>query len=163
MERQLEYVRRLLVAIAGVALLVMAVAGAVDVIAPQLFNVSVPWVYEFIALLTVWVTWLPMGEVQAAKRHIVIGVFLSWLPESPRRVLKRVLPSLAGVAVGVLIILASAAESWKSVQILETMGTTDFPVYPSRVAFFVGAVVLMLSSLIRLLARRDDEADGAGS
>jgi len=155
--------------LSGVALLMMMVMGAADVIGTNLDMVGlqsrpIPAAFEFMATMMVVTVFLATALGQARRNHIRVEVLVNMLPPAGQRILAALRHLLSAVMWGLI-----AWYGWKSglhsVSVGEyAPGLINFPVWPARVVLGFGATVMTVQCVFDLLAvfsRRFDATDMA--
>ena len=138
--------------LAGGAVLVMAIAGAADVLGTWLLGQPLPGAYELTQALLVAAVMLPLALAQQQGRHIRVTMLLDRLPERFRHG--------ADVFNALLTLLLFGLIAWfgwsmgiKSTLIGEfTSGLIPFPVWPAKLALAAGASLMALQSLLDAFA-----------
>ena len=153
----------------GVALLLMMVMGAADVVGTNLDLIGItsqpiPAAFEFMAAMMVVTVFLATSLSQARRNHIRVEVLVRLLPPRGQRVMD-VLQHLLSAGMWGLI----AFYGWKSglhaVSVGEyATGLINFPLWPARLVLGVGATLMTVQCVFDLLAvfdRRFDASDMA--
>lgn len=149
MERQgfLYRLDRLAATLAGIALLLMMLVGAIDVISSNLLHAPVAGTYEITETLMVASAFLAMAFAQARGAHIRVDLLTCRLPTRARAVTDLASQLLsAGLFVGI------AWYGWDSaihsIRVGEfSAGSLPLPLWPSRVALAAGASLMVVQSL----------------
>jgi TRAP-type C4-dicarboxylate transport system permease small subunit len=145
-------------AIASLAVLVMALAGGIDVISATTLDRPIPGVYEATELLMVALTVLAMSSLQARRRNIAVDVISVRLPLAAQRSIS-LLSNLLGLIFFGLIAWQGWLLAWESARVQEyAQGGVQIPVFPSKIAFAIGMTLLVLEYMKDLLAWKNEAA-----
>lgn len=147
--------------ICALALAVMMLVGAADIIMGVMFNMYLPFKVELSGLLFAVVIFLSQPLVTAREEHVVVDVFSSKLT-SHWKLISRVIAKLTAIVVLALLAFASwglFVSSWeideKSIDFLQ------IPIYPVKFLVFVGfslAAIISVIQLFRLFLRPQDDS-----
>jgi len=153
--------------LSGLALLLMMVAGAADVIGTNLDLVGlpskpIPATFEFMATMMVVTVFLAAALGQARRNHIRVEVLAKMLPPAGQRLLNMLQHTLS-VGMWTLIAWYGWQSGMHSVAVGEyAPGLINFPVWPARLVLGFGATLMALQCVFDLLAvfdRRFDATD----
>jgi TRAP-type C4-dicarboxylate transport system permease small subunit len=150
-------VNRLCAILSGVAMLLMMVAGAADVIMTNLDLVGlpsrpIPGVHEFIAAMMVFSVFLAVALAQARRAHIQVDLFTRLMPRAMQAAL-RMLHNTLGMIVFGLIAWFSWKTAWHSLATGEfSAGLYDFPLWPARIALAFGATLMSVQYVFDLIS-----------
>lgn len=143
--------------LSGIALLMMMVAGAVDVIGTNLDIVGlssqpVPAAFEFMATMMVVSVFLSISLGQARRTHIRVEIIVNILPRWAQMVANLIRHGLSAA-----FFLASAwfgiASAIHSFGVGEyTPGIINFPVWPARFFLAVGASLMTVQCIFDFLS-----------
>ena len=143
--------------LSGIALLLMMVAGAADVIGTNLDLIGldsrpVPAAFEFMATMMVVTVFLATALGQARRNHIRVEVLTNMLPPGLRRASTFLQHALSALFWGLV-----AWYGWKSgfhsVAVGEyAPGLINFPVWPARLVLGFGASLMLIQCLFDILA-----------
>ena len=138
--------------LSGVALLLMMVAGASDVISTNLDIIGlpsspIPAVFEFMATMMVVTVFLGTPLGQARRNHIRVEVIVNRLPPGGRKFMELVQHSLSALMWGLI-----AWYGWKSGFHATAVGEfapglVNFPVWPARLILGLGASLMTVQCL----------------
>ena len=141
-------------AIAGLAVLAMALLGGSDVVGSAVFDQPIPGVYEATELLMVVITVLAMSSLQAKRRNIAVDIISRRLPFPSQRAIL-LASNLIGLVLFGLIAWQGWLVAWEAVKVREyAQGAVQIPVYPAKVLFALGMSLLVLQFLRDVLAWR---------
>ena len=153
--------------LSGIALLLMMVAGAADVIGTNLDLVGIPSqpipaTFEFMATMMVVTVFLATALGQARRNHIRVEVLVNMLPPAGQRVMD-VLQHILSTGMWALIAWFGWKSGLHSVAVGEyAPGLINFPVWPARLVLGFGATLMTVQCVFDLLAvfdRRFDASD----
>lgn len=153
--------------LSGIALLLMMVAGAADVIGTNLDLVGIPSqpipaTFEFMATMMVVTVFLAAALGQARRNHIRVEVLVNMLPPAGQRAMN-VLQHILSAGMWALIAWYGWKSGLHSVAVGEyAPGLINFPVWPARLVLGFGATLMALQCVFDLLAvfdRRFDASD----
>ncbi len=143
--------------LSGIALLMMMVMGAADVIGTNLDLVGIqsrpiPAAFEFMATMMVVTVFLATSLGQARRNHIRVEVLVNRLPPAGRKFFELLQHLLSAGMWGLI-----AWYGWKagvhSVSVGEyAPGLIKFPVWPARLILGFGATLMTVQCLFDLLA-----------
>jgi len=157
--RLLRHVRRGAALIAGVSMLLMMLAGALDVIGTNVFAKPIPAAFEFMASLMVVVVFFSVALAQAQRAHVRVAIATERMPPRLRSVAEG-FQFLCNFAFFVLIAWFGWKSGLRSFEVGEyASGAVNWPTFPARSALAIGASVMALQCLYDLIAhvlgRRD--------
>ncbi len=142
--------------LSGIALLLMMIAGAADVIGSNLDLVGlrafpIPAVFEFMATLMVVNVFLAMSLGQARRSHIRVEVLVNRLPKRLRNV-----SDLIQYGLSALLFLLIAWFAWPaavhSFSVGEyAPGLINFPVWPARFILAFGVTLMSVQCVFDVL------------
>jgi TRAP-type C4-dicarboxylate transport system permease small subunit len=150
--RVLRQVRRSAAIAAGVAMLLMMLMGALDVIGTNVFARPIPAAFEFMATMMVVVIFFSIGLAQAQRAHIRVAVVTERFPRRLRWVTDG-LQFLCSLIFFLLIAWFGWKSSLRSFEVGEYVaGAVNWPTYPARFALAIGATVMALQCLYDLIS-----------
>lgn len=143
--------------LSGVALLLMMVVGALDVLGTNLDIIGVPSfpipaAFEFMATMMVVSVFLAMSLGQARRTHIRVEVLVDKLPRPLRKLADIV---RHGLSMGFFMCIAyfGALSAWHSFGVGEyAPGIINFPIWPARLFLAFGASLISLQCALDLLS-----------
>jgi TRAP-type C4-dicarboxylate transport system permease small subunit len=150
-------VNRYCAVLSGMAMLLMMVAGAADVITTNLDLVGlasrpIPGVHEFVATMMVFSVFLALALAQARRAHIQVDLFTRVMPRPARAALAMLQSALAIVVFG-LMAWFSWKTAWHALLTGEfAAGLLDFPLWPARVALAFGVTLLLVQFFFDLVS-----------
>ena len=143
--------------LSGVALLLMMLAGAADVIGTNLDIIGlqsrpIPAAFEFIATMMVVTVFLATALGQSRRNHIRVGVITNMLPRALQRITSFVQHAFSAAFWGLI-----AWYGWKSglhsVSVGEyATGLINFPIWPARLVLGFGAMLMFVQCLFDILS-----------
>ncbi len=145
--------------LAGIAILIMMIIGAADVIGLLFFAYPMPGAFEFTESLLVATVFLALALAQARRQHVRVEIFLNLMPHGLRRGVEMI-GHLFTAGIFAIICWVSWLVALGSIQIGEfSSGIIQFPVWPARTALALGATLMTLQALADMaiaagLARR---------
>ena len=143
--------------LSGVALLLMMLAGAADVIGTNLDIIGlqsrpIPAAFEFMATMMVVTVFLATALGQSRRNHIRVGVITNMLPRGLQRTTSFVQHAFSAAFWGLI-----AWYGWKSglhsVSVGEyATGLINFPIWPARLVLGFGALLMFVQCLFDILS-----------
>ena len=143
--------------LSGIAMLLMMMAGAADIVTSNLDKVAlpstpIPAVFEFMATMMVVVVFLGIPLAQARRNHIRVELVVGLLPASARKVLE-IVQHLLSTALFALIAWFAWQAALHSFRISEfAAGLLNYPIWPARVALGFGASLMTLQCVLDFVA-----------
>jgi len=136
--------------LAGLALFLMMLVGAANVIGTKLFGIPVPGTYELTEALMVASAFLAMALAHADKAHIRVELLVNRL--GPRgRALADAFTELCTAAFFTGIAWFGWSAAIHSLRVGEfSSGSLPMPLWPARMALAVGATLMIVQSLAHL-------------
>ncbi len=148
MVKILDWIDRIVVAIAIVALVTMMLLTTVSVIGRYFFSAPIPDDLVMSEFLMIFVVFLPFAAVQAAREHVFVTIFTEWMPDSQKVVMETI-----GVVLGFFIFsLISAAVftdfygAWEVGAYMD--GPLELPEAPIRFVAFFGLALFSVRLLV---------------
>ena len=150
--------------VSGMALLLMMVAGAADVVGTNLDLIGltskpIPAAFEFMATMMVVTVFLATSLGQARRNHISVEVITRLMPKRQACFASMIQFSLSAVFWGLI-----AWYGWQSgihsVAVGEyATGLINFPIWPARLVLGFGASMMLLQCIFDLLSIFDERFD----
>ena len=161
LDRAVVWLTRALVLMASVLLMMLAIVGTLDVATGNLFDRPLPAATEFASALLPITVFAAMAFAQQRGAHIEVDLFAAFF--SPR--VKRAARLLA-LFVGLLVFAGLSHGAWvlaiESIALDErAVAAIQFPVWPSKLGFAVGATVCLLE-ILRQIVRQIVGLDNSG-
>jgi TRAP-type C4-dicarboxylate transport system permease small subunit len=142
--------------IASLALAVMMLIGAADVIFENTLNQPIPGTLEATEALMVIVVFLALARTQQRRGHIRVDLVTGRMGPEKRRWARRLGHGLSAVFYGLLAI-EGTRYAWRSISVREYVsGLFPFPVYPAKTVMAIGLAVMAFQCLRQMIASRDD-------
>jgi TRAP-type C4-dicarboxylate transport system permease small subunit len=130
--------------IGAIALTIMASVLGCGIVSRYVFGKPIPGVYDIVQLLLVWVVFLSLSYTEKEKRHIRVEIILRRLSHR-RRIYFDVASAILGGVFCALMSWQSAQMAWSSILNREYWpGLLRVPIYPSKIALFVGITILAI-------------------
>jgi TRAP-type C4-dicarboxylate transport system permease small subunit len=140
-----------MVAIAVLALVTMVVMVCVSVTGRYLFAAPIPDDLVFSEFLMVFIVFLPLSAVQAAREHVFVTIFTEWLPNR-----RKVILETFGVFVGMIafFIVAVAVgddflDSWEYQSYVD--GPLELKEWPPKLVVFLGVALFTVRLAVDLV------------
>lgn len=157
----LRWVRRAAALVAGCAMLLMMLAGALDVIGTNFLAKPIPAAFEFMATLMVVVVFFSLALAQAQRAHIRVSIVTDRLPRRLQWVTDS-LQFLCNLVFFTLIAWFGWKSGLRSFDVGEyASGAINWPTYPARFALAIGASLMALQCLYDLISHMLGRRDSA--
>jgi TRAP-type C4-dicarboxylate transport system permease small subunit len=146
--------------IAGLAIFLMTILGALDVIFMALFKVPIYSTVEMTETLMVFVVYLGLGTVHEKRGHISTDLIYVRLPKKVKDVID--------VFIMLMMTLTFALLTWtcwiaflKSFKVKEySVGIVRFPIYPTRFFLATGVTIALIWCIVDLIIPRKEKPAG---
>ncbi len=157
--------------LSGIALLLMMVVGALDVIGTNLDMIGissapVPAAFEFMATMMVVCVFLAVSLAQARRTHIRVEVLVNHLPH-PLQKLADLFRHLICMGFFMSIAWFGALSAIHSFNVGEyAPGIINFPIWPARFFLAFGAALISIQCMIDfigVLSKRFDSGNHPGA
>ena len=142
--------------LAGIAILLMMLAGAADVFGTNLDVVGlksrpIPATFEFMGAMMVVTVFLAVSYAQHERRHIRVELVVRRLPEFWRKLSDVLQFGLATILFGLIARFGwlSALHSFNVGEY--STGLINFPLWPARFALAIGVTLMTIQCLFDLL------------
>lgn len=154
----------LLAFLSGIAMLLMMIAGSLDIIGTNMFGWPVPAAFEFMATMMVVVVFFALSLAQARKAHLRVEVIYNLMPAMVQYVLDILQYAVTAAFFGLIAYFGWKAAALGFSQGEYASGIVNFPIWPARFALAFGASMMTLQCLIDLIGhilgwQVDDSAD----
>lgn len=151
LRRAIDALETAICTIGALALAIMAFALGVAIISRYVFDRPIPGVYDIVQLSMIWVVFLSLAYTQRMGHHIQIELITSRV--SPRaRTIMRLATHLVCFLFFLIMSWQTGLAAWESFQIGEYWpGLLRTPIYPSKMALFVGVALLTLRFLLDIM------------
>jgi TRAP-type C4-dicarboxylate transport system permease small subunit len=144
LDRLIQSLARLALNVAACLVIALAVLGTADVLATNLLLTPVPGAVELSRALLAGVIFLALANAQRTHAHVKVDILAERLPPHWQRYL-RTLGLGLGVVVFALLTWGTGSDALESTQIGEVdLGYFAFPVYPAKIAAFLGCLISLL-------------------
>ncbi|MBW3098315.1 TRAP transporter small permease [Pseudohoeflea coraliihabitans] len=149
---QLGRLNRIFAMLSGLALLLMMLLGAFDVIGSSMLNAPLPGAFEATETLMVIAVFLALGLSQQRRAHISVEVLVGLMPT--------ILQRFSAIFSALLCALFFGLVAWFgwTIAIKSTLagefssGLINFPVWPAKIALALGASLMTLQCLFDVVA-----------
>lgn len=150
--------------ISGISMLLMMIAGAVDIIGTNVFAWPVPATFEFMATMMVVVVFFALSLAQARKAHLRVEVLYRRMPRVLQFLADVIQYSLTIAFFGLLAYFGWKAAALGFVQGEYASGIVNFPIWPARFAMAIGATLMTLQCVVDMVGlflgwQTDDSGD----
>ena len=150
--RALRWLRRGAALVAGLAMMIMMLTGALDMIGTNVFLKPIPAAFEFMATAMVIVIFFSIALAQANRAHIRVEILTARLPR-PLRWVTDVLQYSLSLAFFLFIAWFGWKAGFRSFEVGEyASGLVNWPIYPARFALALGASLMALQCLYDLVS-----------
>ncbi|MDP6568025.1 MAG: TRAP transporter small permease [Alphaproteobacteria bacterium] len=158
--RILDLIDRVVLVIAILALVTMMLLTTVSVIGRYLFSAPIPDDLVMSEFLMVFVVFLPLSVVQAAREHVFVTIFSDWAPNKAKVVMETI-----GVIVGFVIFTIITTAVWTDFQQAWEVGAyvdgpLELPESPARFVVFFGLALFSVRLLVDAITTLKALADG---
>ena len=149
--------------IAAVFIALLAAIGAADIFGTALFASPVAGALELSEAGLVIIVFMGLAHAQRGRAHVTVDILTARFTGLARDLSLGLALAAAAAFFGFLA-WRSGIAAWESVQIDErSMGASAFPLWPGKIAMWLGCFVAMLESLrqlVHLLLGRPDPEGG---
>jgi TRAP-type C4-dicarboxylate transport system permease small subunit len=130
--------------ISAALILVVGIAGAIDVFTTNVIGKPIPIVSEMSADALAVIIFMAIGYAQHRREHVAVDILTARLPNVIRKILEllAVFVSLAFVGIVAWQAVDLAGESLSVRE--SAMALISYPVFPFKIAFLVGLVIAVL-------------------
>ncbi len=147
----LSAANKMAVAAAALVTLAMAVIGTVDVLTTNVFQRAVPGAVELSEAGLVLLVFLGIAVASRNRDHITVDIVINRLPLRARQICKAF-----GLFMTSLFFVLWTQQLWylaaKSLSISErSAGLFPFPLYPVKIAAFIGMILASIEMIRRFL------------
>ena len=152
--------------LSGIAMLLMMVAGSLDIIGTNVFAAPVPAAFEFITTMMVVVVFFALALAQARKSHLRVEIIYNRLPVPIQIVLDLLQYALTTIFFGLIAYFGWKSAALGFAQGEYASGIVNFPVWPARFALAIGASLMTMQCMIDFIGvlmgwQIDDSADSS--
>lgn len=150
MEKFVTGIARVLAVLAALSTVTLMLAIAVDVVARNVFNQSIPGMIELSETSLVFAVFLGLALAGANNEHVKVTLFTDRLGPKTAHRLRFVAWALSSVTL-VWLIYATALRAAHAVAEGESrMGLMSWPLWPARLAIPVGLAALLLIAIVNV-------------
>ncbi len=143
-----DWIDRVLVVVAEAALIVMMLLTTISVIGRYFFNAPIPDDLVMSEFLMVFVVFLPLSAVQAAREHVFVTIFTDWMSNRAKVVLETI-GVVIGFCIFTIIAIATFTDFFAAWSVgAYTEGSLELPEAPPRFVLFFGLAVFSLRLLV---------------
>lgn len=132
--------------LAGVALLVLILAGGLQVLFRYVFHVPIAWAEELIIFCSIWSVYLGASAATNEGKHIMVGIIVDNLPPKPKFFI-----SLISQCLWLLCSAGLVITGWMSAYSVFLRGAKTvggkFPYWVAMIAVVVGMALMSLRVL----------------
>jgi len=144
----LQWIERISVVIAVAALVVMTIMICVSVIGRYLFAAPIPVDLVFSEFLMVFIVFLPLASVQAAREHVFVTLFTEWMPNR-RKVIFETFGVIIGLIAFIIVGTAVFSDFRESVEYGSYVdGPLELQEWPAKFAVFFGIALFTVRLLV---------------
>jgi len=162
---------RALALVSGIAMMLMMIAGTLDILGTNVLAWPIPATFEFMATMMVVVVFFALSLAQARKAHIRVEIVYERLPRGLQKVSDAFQYALSAIFFGLIAWFGWKAANQGFLVGEYASGIVNFPIWPARYAMAAGATLMTVQCLVDLAGvlfgwSTDDSADsnlGTGS
>jgi TRAP-type C4-dicarboxylate transport system permease small subunit len=147
----LRWIDLVTVVIATSALVVMVLLVCTSVIGRYLFAMPIPDDLVFSEYLMIFIVFLPLSSVQAAREHVFVTIFTEWMPNR-----KKVILETFGVFVGLIAfsivgvaVFDDLADAWEFQSYVD--GPLELLEWPPKFVLVFGIALFTVRLLVDLI------------
>jgi TRAP-type C4-dicarboxylate transport system permease small subunit len=134
-------------AFAAVFIALLAVIGTADSIGTQIFNAPVPSALEISQAGLVVVVFMGLAYAQRRRAHVAVDIFTGRF-EGKMKMAFTGLALIAAITFFSFVAWRSGISALASIAVDErSWGLTRFPIWPSKIALFIGCIIAGLESI----------------
>jgi TRAP-type C4-dicarboxylate transport system permease small subunit len=139
---------RVLVATSVAALVILMLQVCVSVIGRYFFNAPIPDDLVISEFLMVFIVFLPLASVQAAREHVFVTIFTQWLPNRVKAALDTFGIFIGAVAFSIIAVatFADFKHAWDYGSYVE--GLWQLVDWPAKFAVFAGIAVFAVRLVV---------------
>lgn len=137
--------------LSGVAMMMMMIAGSMDIIGTNVFALPVPAAFEFMATMMVVVVFFAMPLAQARRAHIRVEVIYNYMPGFLQYIMDIIQYGLTCIFFGLIAFFGWKAAALGFAQGEYASGIINFPIWPARFALAIGTSLMALQCAIDLV------------
>lgn len=137
--------------ISGLSMLLMMIAGALDIIGTNVFAWPVPATFEFMTTMMVVVVFFALSLAQARKAHLRVEVVYRRMPRFLQFAVDVIQYAMTTAFFGLIAYYGWLAAGLGFAQGEYASGIVNFPIWPARFAMAIGATLMTVQCLIDLV------------
>jgi TRAP-type C4-dicarboxylate transport system permease small subunit len=147
----LEKLNLACIGIAAASVIIISVAGGLDVLTTTLLHMPIPAVYESTETLLVMTIFLSLGYLQLKDQNIAVDILSRRMGHRGKKLQSAVVQIISLVFFSILTwqALHMFIESWKIREY--SIGLVAFPIYPSKLAVVIGAGITAITSIYKFI------------
>ncbi|MBT3533248.1 MAG: TRAP transporter small permease [Rhodospirillaceae bacterium] len=147
----MSWIDRISVVIATTALVSLMLLVCISVLGRYLFAMPIPDDLVFSEYLMIFIVFLPLSSVQAAREHVFVTIFTEWLPNR-----KKVIFETFGVFVGLIAffivtvaVYDDFADAWEFQSYVD--GPLELLEWPPKIVLVFGVALFTVRLLVDLI------------
>ncbi|GAB4294580.1 MAG: hypothetical protein Kow0058_12490 [Roseovarius sp.] len=137
--------------ISGIAMLLMMLVGALDIIGTNLLARPVPAAFEFISSMMVVVVFCALSLAQARKAHLRVEIFHYRMPRRLRRAADVFQYALTTLFFGLIAYYGWLSALLSHAQGEFASGIANYPVWPTRFVLALGTSLMTAQCAVDLI------------
>jgi len=151
LDKILRSITRGTVSIAAVVALIVALIGTIDVVTTRVLAQAIPGAFELSEAGLVLMVFLGMAIVTREESHIKVDILVNRMPERLQRICTVFGLILTTAFLGMMTwqMWSLALKSWRISEM--ATGLLPFPIYPVKMAAFLGLATATIEALRRLI------------
>jgi TRAP-type C4-dicarboxylate transport system permease small subunit len=144
----LQWFDRMMVVISVTALVVLTAEVCVSVIGRYLFSAPIPDDLVISEFLMVFIVFLPLSSIQAAREHVFVTIFTEWMPNNIKAMLETfgVFIGLIGFSIIAVATYADFKHAWDYGSYVT--GLWELVEWPAKFAVFAGIALFAVRLLV---------------
>jgi len=152
-KRLIDRLSSVLLVLGGIAMAVMMVNVAVDIVTRNLLRITVPGTLELVSYYyMVAVVFLPLAFVQRSRGHVMIELFTLWLPRRVNAFIDAIVYLLGAIGLGLFTYAAFGKAIYMTGVNEMQFGVIDVVVWPGRWFVPIGCGAMVLQLLLQATA-----------
>ena len=147
----LALIDRATVVVAVSALVAMMLLVCISVTGRHFFAMPIPDDLVFSEFLMVFIVFLPLRSVQAAREHVFVTIFTEWLPNRARVIMETfgVFVGLIAFSIVTLAVFADFLDSWEFQSYVD--GPLELLLWPPKLIVTFGVALFTVRLLVDLI------------
>lgn len=159
----LRRANRLFAFLSGIALLLMMLLGALDVIGSSVLNQPLPGAFEGTEALMVASVFLALGLSQQRRAHISVEIVIGAMPHLLQRIAAVFSALLCALLFGLIAWFGWTIAIKSSLAGEFSTGLINFPIWPAKIALAFGATLMAVQCLwdvaLNILGMKETQSD----